>query len=187
MDTLIPPETMTQLLQTGGQFFLPGAALLRALYDGVRGKLPEGFIQILAASFFAGLTAAVNNEAFDLRQVLVDVTGNTVFMAGLLTFILLYLLRLPFRTLILDGVVGGVAGLAAWLLWVQVLLNDWPWWTAPLTVAAGAAAFIGLRFGLRQIRRLVRIATWLLVIGGVVVVIAGGILAFQWITTQGAV
>jgi hypothetical protein len=180
-------DTMTQMLQLSGQLFLPTAALLRALYAGVRGRLPEGFMQIIAASLFAGLTAIANNETFDLRTVLVDITSNAVFTAGLLSFILIYLLRQPFRGLVVDGVVGGVASLVAWLLWTYGLGNDWPWWSAPLVIAAGAAAFIGLRFGLRQIIRLVRIATWLLVIGGLVVLATLGVLAVQWLSAQGMI
>ena len=68
-----------------------------------------------------------------------------------------------------------------------MLLNDWPVSTAPLAVIAGAAAFIALRFSLRQIIKLVRIATYLIVIGLVIVAIGGGVLAIQWLMTQLAV
>lgn len=178
-------DTLTLLLQLSGQLFLPAAALLRALYAGVRGRLPDGVVQVIAASLFAGLTAIANNESFDLRTVVIDITSNAVFTAGLLSFILVYLLRQPFRGLVVDGVVGGVASLVAWLVWTQVLGNDWGWWTAPLVVAAGAAAFIGLRFGLRQLARLLRIATFLLVIGGLVVLVTLGVLAVQTLGSQG--
>jgi hypothetical protein len=180
-------DTLVQLFQLSGQLFLPAAALLRALWAGVRGKLPEGFVQIIAASVFAGLVALTGNETFDLRAVLVGIISNTVFTAGLLSFILIYLLRQPFRGLVVDGIVGGVASLVAWLVWTQVLNNDWAWWTALVVIAAGAAAFIGLRFGLRQIARLVRIATWLLAISALVVLIVVGVVAVQWFSAQGAV
>ena len=49
----IDPKTLSEILQLGGQYMLPIAALLRALYSGVRGKLPEGFTQIAAAAAFA--------------------------------------------------------------------------------------------------------------------------------------
>src|SRR5690606_40824158 len=86
-----------------------------------------------------------------------EILGNTVFMAGLLAFIMTYLLRSPNRGQLFDGIVGGVLGLIAWACWVYVLQNDWPWWTAPLVIAAGAAIFISLRFMLRQIARLVKL------------------------------
>ncbi|MGQ9889474.1 MAG: hypothetical protein ACUVSX_13430 [Aggregatilineales bacterium] len=178
-------DTLTQLLQLSGQLLLPTAALLRALYAGLRGRLPDGAVQIVAASLFAGLTAIANNESFDLRTVAIDITSNTVFTAGVLSFIVVYLLRQPFRGLVVDGIVGGVASFVAWLVWTQVLGSDWPWWTAPLITAAGVAAFIGLRFGLRQLARLLRIATVLLVIGGLVALVALGALAVQTLGSQG--
>ena len=87
-------DTLTQLLQLSGQLLLPTAALLRALYAGLRGRLPDGVVQIVAASLFAGLTAIANNESFDLRTVAIDITSNAVFTAGVLSFILVYLLSL---------------------------------------------------------------------------------------------
>ncbi|HLV34375.1 MAG TPA: hypothetical protein VKY59_04635 [Spirillospora sp.] len=181
----ISPETINSFLELGGQYALPIAALLRALYAGARGRLPEGLTEIAGASVLAGVTAVIDpTQPFDWQAALLELTGNTLFMAGLLSFIVVYLLRLQFRSLLVDGVVGAVLGLVAWLAWTQVLGNEWPWWTAPLVVAAGAAAFIVLRYSLRQLLRLVKIATYFIIVGLVLVVGAGGILAYQWISTQ---
>lgn len=181
----ISPETINSFLELGGQYALPAAALLRAIYAGMRGNLPEGIGQIAAASVFAGLTAVVDpTRPFDWRLALYDLTSNTVFMAGLLSFIVLYLVRLQFRSLVFDGFVGGVLGLVAWVAWTQVLLNDWPVWTAPLAVIGGAAAFIALRFSLRQIVRLMKIATYFIILGIILVIGAGAVLAFMWATGQ---
>lgn len=182
----ISPETITEFLQVGGQYLLPAAALLRALYAGIRGKLPEGFSQIAVASLFAGITAAVGHQQLDIRSVALTILGNTTFMAGLLAFILIYLLRQPNRGEMVDGIVGGVLSLVAWLAWVLVLGNEWPWWTAPILIAAGAAAFIVLRKLMRQIARLVKIATYFIIAGIVLVIGAGGILLFQTLTRGGA-
>jgi H+/Cl- antiporter ClcA len=78
--------------------------------------------------------------------------------------------------------VGGVFGLIACLVWVVILLNPWPWWTIPLAVIAGAAGFIVLRILLRQIVRLVRIATYFIIIAVLLVIGAGGILLLQTLT-----
>lgn len=181
----ISPETFDAILELGGQYALPIAALLRALYSGMRGKLPEGLTEIAAASALAGVTAAIDpGQPFDLRQTAVDLLGNSLFMAGLLSFIVMYLLRMRFRSLWVDGTVGAVLGLVAWVVWTQVLLNELPWWTVPIGIAGGAAGFIVLRFSLRQLARLMRIATYLIVIGLVLVIGAGGILAFQWFSSQ---
>src|SRR5688500_8630940 len=99
----ISQETVASILQLGGQYALPAAALLRALYSGYKGNLPEGIGQIVAASFFAGITAIADNQQPDVGKILLDITGNTVFMTGLLSFIVIYLLRLPNKGLWLDG------------------------------------------------------------------------------------
>lgn len=178
----ISQETIASVLQLGGQYALPAAALLRALYSGYKGKLPEGIGEIAAASVFAGLTALADNQQPDLTQMFLDLTGNTVFMAGLLSFIVVYLLRLPNYGLILDGFVGGVIGAITWVVWIYVLGNlDWSVWTIILFIAAGAAAFIALRFALRQILRLVRVATWFIVIGIIAIIGAGGLYLLQQI------
>jgi len=184
----IDPKTLSELLQLGGQYLLPIAALLRALYAGVRGKLPEGFTQIGAAALFAGVTAAVGEGPVDLRTLVTDLLGNTVFTAGLLSFIVIYLLRMANSGLVVDGIVGGVVGLVIWLFTVFILGEPWPWWLIPVLIAACAAGFIALRFALRQIMRVVRIATGLLVIGLVLAVGAGGFLLLQSFTqgTAGA-
>ena len=178
----IDSKTLAELLQLGGQYMLPIAALLRALYSGVRGKLPEGFTQIAAAAVFAGITAAVGEGPIDLRTIFADLLGNAVFTAGLLSFIVVYLLRMQNRGLWVDGIVGGIIGLVIWLFTVFILGEPWPWWLIPLLIAACAAGFIALRFALRQIIRVVRVATWLLVIGLVLAVGAGGFLLFQSLT-----
>lgn len=180
----IPEKTMAELLQLGGQYLLPIAALLRALYSGLRGRFPEGLSQIAVASLFAGLTAAVGNEALDIRSIALKILGNSLFMAGLLAFIMSYLLRQPNRGHIFDGVVGAVIGLISFAIMVVVLDNPWPWWAFPVAMAAGAAAFIVLRILLRQIARLVRIATYFIVLGIIVVIGAGGILLYQTLTQR---
>jgi hypothetical protein len=181
----ISQETIAEFLQLGGQYALPIAALLRALYAGFRGKLPEGFVQIAGASIFAGVVTVIDpSQPFDWRVALLELTGNAVFMAGLLSFILLYLLRQPNRGLYFDGFVGGALGLVAWVVWTQILLNEWPWWTAPLAIAGGVAGFIALRFSLRQIAKLVRIATYFIVLGVILVIGAGFFLAANWFMTQ---
>jgi hypothetical protein len=178
----IDQKTMAEILQLGGQYLLPVAALLRALYSGLRGKFPEGFSQIAVASLFAGISAAVGNEQLDIRSVMLAILGNTAFMVGLLSFIMIYLLRQPDRGQVVDGVVGGIIGFIAWLAWVYLLGNEWPWWTAPLVIIAGAAAFIVLRILLRQIAKLVKIATYFIVLGIILVVAGGGILLLQTLT-----
>ena len=182
----IDPKTLAEVLQLGGQYLLPIAALLRALYSGVRGKLPEGFMQIAAAAVFAGITASVGGGQVDLRTIFADLLGNAVFTAGLLSFIVVYLLRMSNRGLWVDGIVGGIIGLVIWLFTVYILGEPWPWWLIPLLIAACAGGFIALRFALRQIMRVVRIATWLLVIGLVLAVGAGGFLLFQTLTQKAA-
>lgn len=181
----IDPKTLSEILQLGGQYMLPIAALLRALYSGVRGKMPEGFRQIIGAALLAGITAGVNNQAVDLRTVLTDILGNTVFTAGLLSFIVLYLLRMENYGLWVDGIIGGVIGLVIWLFTVIVLAEAWPWWLLIFLIPACAAGFIGLRFALRQIIRVVRIATYFIVVGGVLVIGAGGFLLYQKLASGG--
>jgi hypothetical protein len=175
----VDQKTMAELLQLGGQYLLPIAALLRAIYSGMRGKFPEGFAQIAVASLFAGLTAPVGSAQLDIRTVALAILGNSTFVAGLLSFTMIYLLRMAFRSFVFDGIVGGVIGLISWVIMVSVLGNNWPWWTIPLAIAAGAAGFIVLRILLRQIFRLVRIATYFIVAGVGLALIGGGILLFQ--------
>jgi hypothetical protein len=178
----IDSKTLAELLQLGGKYFLPAAALLRALYAGIRGKLPEGFAQIAVTGLFAGLAAAVGSTQLDIRSVALEILGNTFFTVGLLSFILVYLLRMENRGLVVDGIVGGIIGLISWAVLIYILQEPWPWWTIFLIVPAGAAAFVALRFALRQIMRVVRIATYLIVIGLVLVIGAGGFLLFQTLT-----
>ncbi|HEX2908528.1 MAG TPA: hypothetical protein VHO69_16775, partial [Phototrophicaceae bacterium] len=78
----IDQQTLAALLQLGGQYFVPVAALLRALYDGIRGKLPEGFRQITLAGLFAGVMAAVTGEPIDVRSAALTVLSNSVFYGG---------------------------------------------------------------------------------------------------------
>jgi hypothetical protein len=181
----IDPKTLAEVLQLGGQYMLPIAALLRALYSGVRGKLPEGLRQIVGAALLAGVTAGVNNQTFDARTVLSDVLGNTAFTAGVLSFIVIYLLRAENRGLVVDGIIGGIIGLAIGLFTVLYLQEPWPWWLLILIIPACAAGFIALRFALRQIIRVVRIATYFLIVGGVLVLGAGGFLLYQTLTRGG--
>lgn len=182
----IDQDTIAGLLQLGGQYLLPIAALLRALYSGARGRFPEGFAQIAVASLFAGFAAATDTGQpyFDIRAIGIAILSNSTFVAGLLSFIMLYLLRQPDRGQIVDGVVGGFLGAISWLIWVGVLGNNLPWWTAPLAIIAGVAGFIALRFALRQIIKLVTIATYFIIAGGLVVIAAIGIWFIQLITGQ---
>jgi hypothetical protein len=167
-------DIFVALLQLGGQYFVPAAVLLRALYSGTRGNLPEGFSEITIVSFLAGLAAIANGqEEATIRSIGLEILGNTAFMVGLLGFIVIYLLKLKNRGQIVDGVIGAVIGGIAWAIWVYVLGNNWPWWTAPFVIAGGAAAFIALRIALRTIYRLVQIATYLLRIGIAMAVIGG--------------
>jgi hypothetical protein len=181
----IDPKTLSEVLQLGGQYMLPIAALLRALYSGARGKLPDGFRQIIGAALLAGVTAGVNDQTFDVRTVLADVVGNSVFTAGVLSFIIVYLLRMDNFGLWVDGIIGGIIGLVIWLFTVLYLKEPWPWWLLILIIPACAAGFIALRFALRQIIRVVRIATYFLIVGGVLVLGAGGFLLYQTITHGG--
>lgn len=186
MNELISQQTMAELVQLGGQYALPAAALLRALYSGARGKFPEGLAQIFAASVFAGLTALTGNQQLDLRTIIGEILGNTVFMAGLLSFIMVYLLRQPNRGFWVDGIVGGIIGFIVWFVWVYILQNEWPWWIIPIAIAAGAAGFIVLRVLMRTLSKLVKIATYLIVIGLVLVVGAGAFMLFQSLFLQPA-
>ena len=173
---MVAEDIFVALLQLGGQYLVPAAILLRALYSGSRGDLPEGFSEIVVVSFLAGLTAIANGqEEATIRSVGLEILGNTAFMASLLGFIVIYLLRLQDQGQIVDGVIGAITGGIAWALWVYVLGNDWPWWTAPFIIAGGAAAFIALRAALRTIYRLVQIATYLLRTGIALALIGGGI------------
>jgi hypothetical protein len=182
----IDQKTIAEILQLGGQYLLPIAALLRALYSGTRGKLPEGFWQITLAGAFAGVTAAADNPEFDPRTIITEILGNTAFTTGLLAFIIVYLLRVANYGLIVDGIVGGGLGLVAWLGWVYLLGNEWPWWTIPILIVVGAVGFIALRFLLRQIGRLVKIATYFIVLGILAVIAAGGFFVLQSLTQAGA-
>jgi hypothetical protein len=176
-------QTISELVKLGGQYFLPVAALLRALYAGIRGKFPEGLSQIALASMFAGATAIVGNDQPDFKALVLNVLGNTVFMAGLLSFIMAYLLRQPNRGYIVDAVVGGVLGLIVFAVWTLILGNDWPWWTFPLAIVVGAGGFVVLRSLLRQLAKLVRIATVFITLGVLLVLGAGGVLLFQTVMT----
>ncbi len=181
----IDQKTLATILQLGGQYMLPIAALLRALYSGVRGRLPDGFRQIIGAALLAGVTAGVGNQTVDIRAIVADVLGNTVFTAGLLSFIVVYLLRMENRGLWVDGILGAFIGLVIYLFTTLYLQWPWPWWYLIFIIPACAAGFIALRFALRQIIRVLKIATYFLVIGGIFVLGAGGFLLYQAITHGG--
>lgn len=174
MENFLTPELLAQLAQIGGQYLLPVAALLRALYHGVRGKVPEGAVEIGAASIITGLTAAADNPNAAFQAILGDIFNNAVFMAGLLAFIVIYLLRIRFFSLFVDGVIGSLVGFVAWFVW-GLLMEDWPAWTIPVMVAGGAAGFITLRYLLRQVLRLLRVATYFIALGLIFVLGAGAI------------
>jgi hypothetical protein len=173
---MVAQDIFVALLQLGGQYLVPAAILLRALYSGSRGDLPEGFSEIAIVSFLAGLTAVANGqEEATIRSVGLEILGNTAFMAGLLGFIVIYLLNVQNRGQIVDGVIGGIIGGIAWAIWVYILGNDLPWWTAPFVIAGGVAGFIALRIALRTIYRLVQIATYLLRTGIALALVGGAI------------
>lgn len=161
------------VLQAGIQYLIPAAILLRALYFGARGKLPEGLRDILIAAVVAGMGALIDGEASSIGDALVEVVFNALFMYALLFFILIYLLKLPNLGPWVDGVIGGGLGFIAWLAWVYVLGNDWPTWSAPLTAMGGAAAFIGLRSLIRRIAALGRFAGRAARVGIAVAVVGG--------------
>ncbi len=179
-------QALLTFLQLGGQYFVPAAVLLRALYEGMRGRLPQGFGQILMGSVLAGFTAAAAGENPDASSVFAELVGNAVFMAGLLSFITIYLLRQPFRGFWIDGLVGALIGVGVWIAWSLLLDYQWQWWMVPLAVFAFALGFIVLRTTLRHIARLLRLATWLIRIGIVVMVGAGGLLLVQSLMSSAA-
>lgn len=175
----IDPTTLAALLQVGGQYMLPIAALLRALYSGARGNAPQGILQILSAAVIAGVSASVNGQPPNLENIFNDIIGNTVFTAGVLSFIVVYLLRVTNLGWIIDVVVGGILGGVLWFFSNAMLDTNWSLWLLLLIVPACALGMVLLRFALRQIFRVVRIATYLIIIGLVLAVGAGGFLLLQ--------
>lgn len=191
-------QTLATILQLAGQYFFPAAALLRALYSGYKGKMPEGMSQILAASVFAGLTAVTEQREPDVNSIVLDLAGNTIFVAGLLSFIVLYILRMRSFGIIVDAIVGGLLAVAAWGVWVYVLGNTelqisaiplsllggqdtgpmtlvLDLATLPIVFIAGAVLFVFLRFSLRQIGRLVALARLMMTVGVLLLFAAGGL------------
>ncbi len=179
MNLPVDPTTLAAILQVGGQYILPIAALLRALYSGMRGKTPEGAVQIVTAALIAGVSAGVSGEQPNFQQIISDILSNTVFTAGLLAFIFIYLLRAVNRGWIVDVIVGGLIGGVLWVFTNYVLGVDWPVWLLVLIIPACAAGMVALRFALRQIIKVVRIATVLIIIGLVLALGAGGFLLLQ--------
>jgi hypothetical protein len=179
MENIITQESVIAVIQLGGQYLLPAAALLRALYAGIRGNLPEGFVQIVLASIVAGVISVLDQDAPGFREIALTVLGNTLFTAGLLGFIVAYLLRLPYYGQMADGLIGAFVGLVSWLISDFLLANEWAWWTVPLFIIGGGLAFIALRVLLRQIARLVKIATYFVFAGIVLIVGAGGLLVIS--------
>jgi hypothetical protein len=184
---VIDEKTMAQIVQLGSQYLIPVAALLRALYAGMRGRFPEGLSQIALASVFAGLSAVVGHKDLDLQSLIATALGNAVFVGGLLAFTMSYLLRMRFRSFLLDAIVGAIIGLITWGVWVFLLDNPWPWYFSPIFMAAGAAGYVVLRTLLRQIAKLVRLATMFIVAGVFAVALGGGILLVQRVLTGLAV
>jgi hypothetical protein len=137
MPFTIDQQTITALVQLGGQYFIPLAALLRALYAGMRGRLPQGFRQIVIASTFAGVTAATNTgqPQFDLRAV-ADHSGQQRVHGGAAGVHHALLLRQPDRAGLWTP--SSARSSRHKVVWVYALHNGWPWWSAPLTVAAAA-------------------------------------------------
>ncbi|MEZ4672157.1 MAG: hypothetical protein R3E39_29980 [Anaerolineae bacterium] len=186
MNIQVSPQTLADVLQLGGQYILPIAALLRAIYSGTRGRLPEGLGQIATAAIVAGASASVTGQQPNPQSIITDILSNTVFTAGLLTFLLLYLLRVTNLNWIIDAIVGGIIGAVIWLFTVYVLGEPWQWWMLILLVPACGVGVVLLRFALRQIVRVVRIAMVLLVVGGVLALGAGGFLVLQTLLTKTA-
>ena len=179
MNLPVDPKMLAAILQVGGQYMLPIAAILRALYSGSRGKVPEGAVQIGTAAIIAGVSAGVNGQQPNLQNIFSDILSNTIFTAGLLSFIVIYVLRATHLTWVVDVVVGGIIGAVIWLFTNYVLGVNWPIWTLVLIIPACAAGMVVLRFALRQIFRVVRYATYLIVIGLVLALGAGGFLLLQ--------
>lgn len=178
-ELLIDPKTLASLIQIGGQYMLPIAALLRALYSGARGNAPQGIIQILSAAVIAGVSSSVNGQPPNLQNIFTDIMGNTVFTAGLLSFIVVYLLRVTNLGWIVDVVVGGLIGGALWFFSNYWLGMNWSLFLLILIIPACAVGMVLLRFALRQIFRVVKFATYLIIIGLVLAVGAGGFLLLQ--------
>lgn len=178
----ISQQTLAELLQLGGQYMIPIAALLRALYSGMRGRLPEGFGQIATAALVAGVAAGVNGQQADIRTIVTDVLSNTIFTAGLLSFIVIYLLRMTNYGLVVDAIIGAVIGGIIWAFTVYVLGEAWPWWMLLLVVPACAIGFILLRFALRQIIRVMRVAMFFLIVGVLIALVAGAFMLYQTLT-----
>jgi hypothetical protein len=172
------------LIQIGGQYALPAAALLRALYSGWKGNFPEGAWQIVSASFIAGLTSIADPStltAANLPQVIIgQLAGNAVFTAGLLAFIMTYLFRQTQNmSRWVDGIVGGVAGFVVWIIWTFVL-GQWAWWMIFIAIPAGAAALIALRAAMFVIQTVVNVAKWLLRFA-LFIMVGGGVLLVIWL------
>lgn len=177
----IDQQTMADLLQFSGQYLIPLAALLRALYLGARGKFPEGLLQIVGASFLSAITEFANSEAPNIQHILQNVVSNTVFTAGLLAFIMTYLLRMRYRGWFFDVLVGSIVGIIAWFGSSYLLNNDFEIWTLPATAIGGGIAFLILRALLRQIRCLIGIATVIFWIAFVALIVTGGIYVVQYL------
>jgi hypothetical protein len=172
------------IIQLGGQYALPAAALLRALYSGWKGNFPEGAWQIASASFIAGLTSVADPSTLtapNLAQVIIgQLAGNTVFTAGLLAFIVTYLFRQTQNmSRWVDGIVGGVAGFVVWIIWTFIL-GQWAWWMIFIAIPAGAAALIALRAAMFVIQTVVNVAKWLLRFA-LFVMLGGGVLLVIWL------
>lgn len=185
MNLPVDPKTLAAVLQVGGQYAIPAAALLKALYASVRGRTPEGIMQIAAGAAVAGASAAINGQQPNVQAIISDVLSNTVFTAGLLTFIVLYLLRVTGLSWIVDVVVGGVLGAIIWLFTNYVLGTAWPLWLLLLIIPACAIGMVLLRFALRQIMRVVKIATLLLIFGVLLAIGAGGFMVLQTMLSGG--
>ncbi|MFN8372301.1 MAG: hypothetical protein U0694_05415 [Anaerolineae bacterium] len=173
-------------IQFGGQYALPTAGLLRALYSGWQGKFPEGAWQIASASLVAGLTAVADPATLSApnvaQAVIGQLAGNALFTAGLLGFIMTYLFRQTQNmSRWVDGIVGAVAGFVVWLIWTFVL-GQWAWWMVFIAVPAGAAALIALRAAMFVIQTVVNVAKWMLRFA-LVVMLGGGILLVVWLVT----
>lgn len=173
-------ELYVLALQAGLQFFIPAAILLRALYFGARGRLPEGVRDIAIAAVIAGAGAIMDGDAGDLGEALIEVMFNALFVFSILFFILIYLLKLPNLGPWVDGFIGGLLAFAGWIGWVYLLNNEWAAWTAPVVAVGGALGFILLRSLIRRLASLRRLAFRMVGLGIIIALIGGGI----WFLTQ---
>jgi hypothetical protein len=183
LNTLIDPVLLSNVLQLGGQYMIPAAALIGAIRSGKDHKLPEGFFQITGAALLAGVAATVNGQQSDLRTIITDLLSNTAFTAGLMSLLLFYLLAINLGWIV-DVVIGGILGGVVWWFTVTVLGEGWQPWMLPVCIVIGAVGMLLLRLAVRALKFALRVAVTILVIGLMLAIGAGGFLLLQSIMQQ---